>query len=109
LDTIAFDLAGRGVHTIAPAAALPTIIDPVVIDGSTQPGFGGRPLIDPRGPESDTTVDGLTISAGASTVRGLVDQPTDPLALSDLGEFDGFVLSLRDGLPVIWVLAEREG
>ncbi len=47
LDTIAFNIpaatdagcdSGTGVCTILPASALPTIIDPVIIDGYTQPG-----------------------------------------------------------------------
>src|SRR2546423_14244225 len=37
-DTIAFNIPGAGVQTIAPATQLPQIIDPVVIDGYTQPG-----------------------------------------------------------------------
>ena len=38
LDTIAFAIPGSGVQTIAPTSTLPTITDPVVIDGYTQPG-----------------------------------------------------------------------
>jgi hypothetical protein len=37
-DTIAFAVAGSGVHTIAPASALPSITDALTIDGYTQPG-----------------------------------------------------------------------
>ena len=37
-DTIAFDIPGPGVHTIAPTSPLPIITDPVTIDGYTQPG-----------------------------------------------------------------------
>lgn len=37
-DTIEFDIAGSGVHTISPASALPAITDPVTIDGYSQPG-----------------------------------------------------------------------
>ncbi len=37
-DTINFNIAGAGVHTITPAAPLPFIIDPVIIDGYSQPG-----------------------------------------------------------------------
>jgi uncharacterized repeat protein (TIGR01451 family) len=37
-DTIEFAIAGSGVHTIALTAALPTISDPVIIDGYTQLG-----------------------------------------------------------------------
>ena len=37
-DTIAFDIAGSGVHTIVPAGGLPSITAPLTIDGFTQPG-----------------------------------------------------------------------
>src|SRR5450432_3210694 len=37
-DTITFNIAGSGVHTIAPTSQLPTITDAVTIDGYTQPG-----------------------------------------------------------------------
>ncbi len=37
-DTITFGITGSGVHTIAPASALPVITDAVTIDGYTQPG-----------------------------------------------------------------------
>jgi hypothetical protein len=70
LDTIAFAIPGGGVHTITPASALPTITDPVVIDGTTQPGFAGMPLVELDGSTAAGT--GLMITAGSSTVRGLV-------------------------------------
>ncbi|HEY4760201.1 MAG TPA: DUF4347 domain-containing protein, partial [Thermoguttaceae bacterium] len=38
LDSITFNIAGAGVHTISPTSALPTITSPVAIDGYTQPG-----------------------------------------------------------------------
>src|ERR1039457_4231341 len=41
LDTIIFQIPGSGVHTISPTNILPAITDPVVIDGTTQPGFDG--------------------------------------------------------------------
>ena len=34
-DTIAFNIAGAGTHTIRPFSALPSITDPVSIDGYT--------------------------------------------------------------------------
>ena len=37
-DRIEFHIAGSGVHTIAPASDLPTITDPVTIDGYSQSG-----------------------------------------------------------------------
>src|SRR5512134_514426 len=44
-DTIRFAI-GAGQKTIQPGSALPTITDPVVIDGTTQPGFSGTPIIE---------------------------------------------------------------
>ena len=45
-DQIHFNIAGPGLHTINVGStglgALPTITDAVILDGTTQPGFGGR-------------------------------------------------------------------
>ncbi|HEV3203745.1 MAG TPA: right-handed parallel beta-helix repeat-containing protein, partial [Gemmataceae bacterium] len=71
-DTIAFNIGGGGVQTIQPISALPTISDPVVIDGTTQPGFAGSPLIVLNGGMAGGGVSGLIITAGYSTVQGLV-------------------------------------
>src|SRR5262245_38726721 len=43
-DLIAFDIPGSGVHTITPASSLPTITDPVTIDGYTQNGANPNSL-----------------------------------------------------------------
>ncbi len=71
LDMISFQIPGTGVHTITPANALPSITDPVVIDGTTQPGFAGMPLIEVNGASAGATSDGLRLTAGNSTIRGL--------------------------------------
>jgi parallel beta-helix repeat protein len=60
------------VHTISPTSALPQITDPVIIDGPTQPGYAGVPLIEIDGSGAGATTHGLLITAGASTVRGLI-------------------------------------
>jgi len=79
-DTINFNIAGTGVHTIAPFPALPTITDPVIIDGYTQPGSTANTqaveddavlLIELNGANT-LDANGLTITAGNSTIRGLV-------------------------------------
>ena len=59
-----------GGFTIKPLSALPTVTDPVVIDGATQPSFVGTPLIELDG-SAAPGANGLTISGGDSTVRGL--------------------------------------
>lgn len=45
-DQIAFNVNGGGHQIIAPTTDLPPIIDTVVIDGTTQPGYAGTPLIE---------------------------------------------------------------
>jgi hypothetical protein len=72
LDTITFNLPVGTIHTIALAFPLPTIIDPVVIDGTTQPGFTGMPIIELNGSSAGSSARGLEITAGNCTVRGLV-------------------------------------
>ncbi len=69
-DTIAFTI-GTGPVTISPVFPLPTVIDPVVLDATTQPGYVGRPLVRLDGAGAGASTIGLEIRAGGSTVRGL--------------------------------------
>jgi hypothetical protein len=69
-DSISFNIPGAGVvHTIAPLTDLPPIDDAVRLDGTTQPGFAGTPLIELTG--SNTLINGLNVRADHSVVRGL--------------------------------------
>src|SRR5262249_26860749 len=68
-DTITFAIPGGGVHTIALATELPTISEGVLIDGWSQPGFAGTPLIELRG--TSTLPQGLKIIGSNIQVRGL--------------------------------------
>jgi parallel beta-helix repeat protein len=71
---IRFDIPGAGVHTIAPLTFLPTIDQPVTIDGTSQPGYIDSPLIELSGINVDGgTTNGLQFDTGSggSTVRGL--------------------------------------
>jgi hypothetical protein len=70
VNTINFDIPGQGVQTIAPLSSLPTITQAVLIDGSSQPGYPGTPLIELNGGQLSTS-DGLTITGSHVTVRGL--------------------------------------
>jgi hypothetical protein len=72
IDTISFNIPGANPHTIQPASALPTITDPVIIDGTTQPGFADTPIIELDGSHTGAGANGLHISAGNSTVQGLI-------------------------------------
>jgi uncharacterized repeat protein (TIGR01451 family) len=71
-NQIRFNIPGTGPFTIAPASALPVITNPVVIDGTTQPGFTGTPIVELNGASAGAGVNGLSVSAGVSTIRGLV-------------------------------------
>ncbi len=70
-DMITFNILPAGMKTISPMSALPTITDPVTIDGTTQPGFAGSPIIELNGTGAGDA-NGLLITAGSSIVRGLV-------------------------------------
>ncbi len=72
MDTIAFNIIGAGTHTINLTSALPTITGTVILDGWSEPGFAGTPIIELDG--GNAVVDGLKLSAGSagSTIRGLV-------------------------------------
>src|SRR5438128_8229059 len=47
-DTISFNIPGSGVHTINATNGF-SITKAVTVDGTTQPGFGGPPLIEING------------------------------------------------------------
>jgi hypothetical protein len=68
-DTIAFNIAGAS-RTIKPVLSLPAITDTVTIDGTTQPGFAGAPVIELSGANSVSNA--LGIGAPGTVVRGLV-------------------------------------
>jgi len=85
-DTIAFQIPGAGVHTISPASTLPALTEPVVIDGTTQPGYAGTPLVELNGASAGNNA-GLRLLAGGSTVRGLAINRflTDAISISGPG------------------------
>jgi hypothetical protein len=91
LDFITFSIPGPGVHVILPTSPLPTITDPVVIDGYTQPGASPNTLSNADNAVLQVVLDcsvmgvgvpeaqtggadyyGLDIAAGGCTIRGLV-------------------------------------
>ncbi len=79
-DTIAFAISGTGVQTIAPASPLPDVGDPVTIDGTTQPGYLDRPLIELNGVALAAPNDGLHVVAGDTDRAGARAQPVPGLA-----------------------------
>ncbi|MBX3084033.1 MAG: hypothetical protein KF716_20525 [Anaerolineae bacterium] len=74
LDTITFNIGAGGLKTIKPLTQFPEITAPVIIDGTTQPGYTNSPLIELDGsiPTAAGTTTGFSITAGNSTLRGLI-------------------------------------
>ena len=102
LDTINFAIPGSGVHTISPVTGLPTITNAVIIDGYSQLGASPNTLANGDNAVLKIVLDGtsagssaaagLHISAGGSTVRGLV--------IADFGNFstaEGILLDTNGG------------
>ena len=75
-DTIAFNIPGPAPYPVQVRSALPAIADPtgLVLDGTTQPNYQGLPLIviDGTSVPSGTTTNGLVVTAGSNTIRGLI-------------------------------------
>jgi titin len=71
LDTVQFSI-GTGVQRIYLNSALPEVTDPIVLDATTQPGYGGAPLILLNGSNAGPNADGFLISAGNSVVKGFI-------------------------------------
>jgi hypothetical protein len=67
-DVIMFDIGAGGVQTVV-TSLLPAISDPVVIDGTTQPGYNDVPIVIVNG--SNTAI-AFSVTGGGTTIRGLV-------------------------------------
>ncbi|NJK76491.1 MAG: right-handed parallel beta-helix repeat-containing protein, partial [Microcoleus sp. SU_5_6] len=91
LDTINFNIPGTGPHSITLLTqALPVITSPVIIDGKSQPGYAGKPIIELNGslvqqpafsasfPDNIAGLDLGTVSfatdqdSSGSTIQGLI-------------------------------------
>jgi hypothetical protein len=74
LNVIQFDIPGTGVQTIQPLRTLPYIDNQVVLDGDSQPGFAGKPLIELDGENAGSAGRRLDLEPGSdgSIIRGLV-------------------------------------
>ena len=65
-QTIYFYIQGAGPYSIIPNSPLPIISDAVFLDGTSQKGYSGFPVVGTNG-----TYGGIEISSGSSTVQGL--------------------------------------
>lgn len=83
---IFFAIPGTAPFTINLLSGLPTMTRAVVIDGSTQSGWAGTPVVGINGTAAGTGVNGIHLAGGSSIVRGL-----------QIGGFNGHGI-LIDGL-----------
>ena len=90
LDTIKFNIPGAGVHTITLTSQLPAMNDVIIIDGTSQPGFAGIPLIEINGNNVSGT--GFYINGGSSAIKSLI-----------INHFDGrgIILAGGDGNAIL--------
>jgi trimeric autotransporter adhesin len=73
-DLVAFRIGDGGLAVITPASELPAITSPVTVDGSTQPGFSGAPLVRLRGTSLSDWAVGLRVipdQRGTVVIRSL--------------------------------------
>jgi CSLREA domain-containing protein len=88
LDLINFAIAPGGFQSIAVGAGgLPPITDRVIIDGATQPGFAGTPLIELNGAAAGT-VNGLTLAANDIGIQSLIINRFGASGIEVNGSFD---------------------
>jgi hypothetical protein len=68
-DTIVFNIPGGGPYVITPLApGLPAMTGPTIVDGTTQPGYAGTPIIQ----IANLAGSGLKLQGGSSTIRGIL-------------------------------------
>lgn len=86
-DLITFNLGqDRTIDLLTP---LPALSDAAFIDGTTQPGYAGAPVVEIDGSALGGTADGMVIAASNSTVRGLA-----------IGGFGGFGVSVLNATNI---------
>src|SRR4051812_19755283 len=74
-DVIEFNISPASEKTIFPSntlGALPGITDPLTIEGTTQPGFSGKAIVEIAGDLVLSVADGLNIATSNCVIRGLV-------------------------------------
>jgi hypothetical protein len=70
-DDIVFAIPGAGPFTINLVAVLPSLTDPVTLDGTTQPGYTGPPQIELNGSGVGASGTGLYLLTSNCVIKGL--------------------------------------
>lgn len=73
LDTIRFNIGAGGLQTLVVGPpGLPDINEPLLLDGTSQPGWSGNPIIQLDGSGATGSSAGLNIRGNNATVRGFI-------------------------------------
>ncbi len=70
-DAVVFDIPGTGPFSINLMSGLPSLTGPVTIDGTTQPGYAGKPQIELNGTSATDNGTGLYLLAPNCIIKGL--------------------------------------
>ncbi len=70
-QTVSFNIAGGAPYSITLASPLPRINDTIILDATTQPGFGGIPIIELNGANTLGAI-GFSIRANNCVIKGFV-------------------------------------
>ena len=74
-----YNSGSGGYWSFSPNSSYPVINHTVVLDATTQPGYGTHPVVEINGSSAGSNVNGLTLDAGGSTITGLdVNRFTSP-------------------------------
>jgi Bacterial Ig domain len=71
-DTVDFSLPGSAPFVIQLTSALPQVTNSVVIDGTSQPGYAGQPIVELNGNQAGGGSNGLQLEVGNVTIEGLI-------------------------------------
>jgi CSLREA domain-containing protein len=108
VDTIVFAI-GSGPRTIAPLTPLPEITGATILEGASQPGFQGSPLITLDGRLVLGAGDGLVFRHDDSLVRGLeiVYFPGDGVRIDAVAGEEGVAIGGSDDGEANHIVANR--
>jgi titin len=70
-DSIRFQISGTGPFTINLLSPLPALREPLTVDGTTQPGYNGAPLIEVNGAAAGANAHGLYLLTSNCVIRAL--------------------------------------
>ncbi len=73
-QTITFNIPGAAPGTpalIQAASSLPAITEPVIVNGTSQPGYDGLPIVEIRSPSDTAGYTAFTLGASNVTIKGL--------------------------------------